>query len=132
MGGGDHRESLVCIVDDDDSIRRALQRLVESLGLRVRTFASPDDLLSEYPVLSPDCLLLDVQLPGMNGFELYDLYLEGGLEPPVIFITGEPRPDTRARAERANAVACLEKPFDEASLLHALRAALGPGGGPDR
>jgi FixJ family two-component response regulator len=125
MGDERHAGPVVCIVDDDDAIRRALQRLVESLGLQALAFASPQELLDQCPAVDPDCLLLDVQLPGMTGFELYDAYRDSGLQPPVIFITGEPRPDTRSRAEQVNAVACLEKPFDEASLLHALDAALG-------
>lgn len=119
-------EPLVCIVDDDPTVRRALLKLVESLGLRARAFASPGELLDQNPMADPSCLLLDVQLPEMSGFELYDLFVENGLEPPVIFVTGRPRADTLGRAARVNAVACLEKPFDEASLIHALLAAVGP------
>jgi len=119
-----HDPPLVCIVDDDDTIRRALTRLVESLGLRACAFAGPRELLDRRPWDDPSCLLLDVQLPDMSGFELYDLILEGGCEVPVVFVTGEPRPDTRSKAARVNAVACLDKPFREADVVAAIREAL--------
>jgi FixJ family two-component response regulator len=116
---------LVCIVDDDASIRRSLVRLVESLGMRARAFATPDELLGdEHGIDNLACFLLDIHLPGMTGFELYDRLVEAGVGTPVIFITGDPRPDTGARAARADAVAWLEKPYDEAALLDALRRAI--------
>jgi FixJ family two-component response regulator len=122
---GEDPQPLVCIVDDDDSVRKALERLVRSLGLRARTYASPSEFLGQDPPsLEADCLLLDVQLPAMSGFELYDQILESGGDAPVIFITGQPRPSTYALAEEANAVACLEKPFNEAVLVDAIREAL--------
>lgn len=120
-----HSDPVVCIVDDDASIRRSLVRLVESLGMRARAFATPDELLDD--ALAFDdlaCFLFDIHLPGMTGFELYDRLVETGSGTPVIFITGDPRPDTGARAARADAVACLEKPYDEAALLAALRRAI--------
>lgn len=116
---------VVCIVDDDAAIRRSLVRLVESLGLRARAFATPGELL-EWGRLSDEanCLLLDIQLPGMNGFELYDRFVLARGGTPVIFITGDPRSDTQHRASRVDAVACLEKPFDEIALVGALRRAV--------
>jgi len=116
---------MVCIVDDDAAIRRSLVRLVESLGMRARAFASPSEFLDDDPAIEDlACLLLDVHLPGMDGFDLYDRLVEVGLSTPVIFITGDPRADTAARAARAEAVACLEKPYDETALLDALRLAI--------
>jgi FixJ family two-component response regulator len=118
-------DPLVCIVDDDAAIRRSLVRLVESLGIRARAFATPDELLEDEPALDdPACFLLDVHLPGMNGFDLYDRLVEAGRRIPVIFVTGDPRADTGARAARADAVACLEKPYDEIALFQALRRAI--------
>lgn len=119
---------MVCIVDDDAAIRRSLVRLVESLGLRARDFATPGELL-EWGRASGDagCLLLDIQLPEMSGFDLYDRFVSTRGDTPVIFITGDPRADTRARASRADAVACLHKPFDESAILDALRRAIDRG-----
>jgi len=120
-----HRSRMVCIVDDDAAIRRSLVRLVESLGMRARAFASPSEFLDDDPAIEDlACLLLDVHLPGMDGFDLYDRLVQVGLSAPVIFITGDPRADTAARAARAEAVACLEKPYEETALLDALRLAI--------
>jgi len=124
MSRGQQDMPLVCVVDDDNTIRRALTRLVYSLGFEVEAFASPRELLLRDRAKPPACLLLDVQLPGMSGFELYDRLIDAGHRPPVIFITGRPRPDTMSRAARVEAVACLEKPFDEGLLVSAIRAAI--------
>jgi FixJ family two-component response regulator len=115
---------LVYIVDDDAAVRKALRRLIESMGLRAEAFATPAELLDKGFGDGPDCLLLDVQLPGMNGFELRERVAQAGHSAPVIFITAHPDDSSRARAERADAVAYLEKPFDDASLLRALEKAL--------
>jgi FixJ family two-component response regulator len=120
----DERVPVVCIVDDDESVRRALRRLVESLGMQAETFASPREFLDRDPAARTNCLLLDVQLPGMNGFELHERIAATGNTPPVIFITAHPNADSRARADRAEAVAYLEKPFDDRRLLGALESAL--------
>lgn len=117
-------DPVVCIVDDDESVRKALSRLIESLGMRVEAFASPEDFLGRAVDEQIACLLLDIQLPGMDGFELRDRTVEAGLDSPVIFITAHPDDRTRARAAKADAVAYLEKPFDDQALLDALEAAL--------
>jgi len=117
-------EAGICIVDDDPSIRRALSRLVESVGLRAEAFASPADFLRLGPAGDVGCLILDVQLPGMDGFELHDRIIEAGIGAPVIFITAHPDASSRARARREDAVAFLEKPFDDRALFDALESAL--------
>jgi FixJ family two-component response regulator len=117
-------EPLICIVDDDPGIRRALGRLVESVGLRVETFASPEEFLDTGPAGEVGCLLLDVQLPGMDGFELHDRMIGSGTSVPVIFITAHPSASSRAKARRQDAVAFLEKPFDDQTLFDALEIAL--------
>jgi FixJ family two-component response regulator len=122
---------VVCIVDDDESVRRALGRLIRSWGMRTDVFASPEAFL-ERPVHERiACLLLDVQLPGMDGFELRNRAVDAGVDSPVIFITARPDDRLRARAEQADAVAFLEKPFDDRALFEALEKALGraPGAG---
>lgn len=115
---------VVCIVDDDEYVRKALRRLVGSLGLRAELFASPEEFLARPPEPPIDCLVLDVRLPGMDGFELRARAAEAGVVPPVIFITAHADLRARARAARADAVAFLAKPFDEQSLLEALEAAV--------
>jgi len=115
---------VIRIVDDDDSVRRALTRLVESMGMRAETYASPAELLDREPDEKAGCLLLDIQLPGMDGFELHRRIVEDGHQTPVIFITAQPHEAARDRARQANAVAFLEKPFDDETLLAALRSAL--------
>ena len=115
---------IIRIVDDDEAILRALTRLVESMGMRAETFASPEQLLTREPDERVRCLLLDVQLPGMDGFELHRRIVENGQETPVIFITAHPHEAARARAREAEAVAFLEKPFDDETLFAALRSAL--------
>ena len=115
---------VIRIVDDDDSVRRALTRLVESMGMRAESFASPEQLLTRGPDERVGCLLLDVQLPGMDGFELHRRIVAEGQATPVIFITAHPHEAARSRARQAEAVAFLEKPFDDEALLSALRSAL--------
>ena len=119
-------EPVICIVDDDRSVRRALARLVESSGMRAESFGSPEELLDKGPSDDVGCFLLDVQLPGMDGFELHKRVRAGGFRRPVIFLTAHPDERKRARARAAGATAYLQKPFDEEVLLEAIRMALDP------
>jgi FixJ family two-component response regulator len=117
-------DPLICIVDDDPSVRRALVRLVESVGLRVEEFASPSEFLEPGPEGEVGCLVLDVQMPGMDGFELHDRVVETGRNVPVIFVTAHPDASSRARARERDVVAFLEKPFEDRALFDALERAL--------
>ena len=117
-------EPVICIVDDDPAVRRALGRLVESVGLRVEAFATPEEFLDSSPAREVGCLLLDIQLPGMDGFELHDRMVDAGMRVPVIFITAHPDIHSRAKARRDDVVAFLEKPFDDQTLFDALEIAL--------
>ena len=117
-------EPVICIVDDDPAVRRALGRLVESVGLQVEAFATPEEFLESGPTGEVGCLLLDVQLPGMDGFELHDRMIEAGMGVPVIFITAHPDVHARAKARRDDVVAFLAKPFDDQTLFDALEIAL--------
>jgi len=117
-------DPVICIVDDDESVRKALSRLVESLGMRAEAFDSPADFLNRAVEEQIACLLFDIQLPGMDGFELHDWTMKAGLNSPVIFITAHPDDRTKARARKADAVAYLEKPFSDQALLDAIEAAL--------
>jgi FixJ family two-component response regulator len=94
------------------------------MGMRAEAFASPADFLDRAVEEQVACLLLDIQLPGMDGFELRDRTVEAGVDSPVIFITAHPDDRTRARAKKAEAVAYLEKPFNDETLLEAIETAL--------
>ena len=114
---------LVCIVDDDASVRRALQRLLRSCGVASRVFASARELLADDRRRDAACFLLDVQLPGMNGFELADRLAAEGTGVPVIFITAH----LEGVAEGSPALhgrPLLAKPFDDRELLAALPATI--------
>ena len=119
-------DPVVCIVDDDESVRKALSRLIGSLGLRAEAYASPEEFLGRAVDDEIACLLLDIQLPGMDGFELRDRTVAAGLDSPVIFITAHPD-ETDARARAAGGSALLRKPFVDCDLVAALRQAIGPG-----
>jgi FixJ family two-component response regulator len=118
---------LIAIVDDDESVCRALRRLVRSLGMDGETFASGQqllDLLDAMPSFQPDCLVLDVQMPGMNGLDVQDRLAVSGNTIPVIFITAHDEIGVRERALAAGAVAFLRKPFDDELLVKTLREAM--------
>jgi FixJ family two-component response regulator len=117
-------EPVIYIVDDDESVLRALRRLVQSAGMRAETFASSEDLLSHGYRGEPGCMLLDIQLPGMNGFELHEFLRASGHRPAVVFITAHPERRSRERANWSPAVDFLEKPFHDQALLDAIDAAL--------
>ncbi len=115
----------VAVVDDDISVRESLESLIRSLGMVVIVFASAEEFLNSAQPGKTDCLILDVQLPGMTGFELHHRLLASGFEVPVIFITAHGY-DDRARSEAASdwTVAQLTKPFSEDELLDAVNSAL--------
>jgi FixJ family two-component response regulator len=113
----------VFVVDDDPSVRRALRRLIRSAGLRVETFASAEEFLDFERDDSPSCLVLDVQMPGLNGLQLQDKLRTSGANLPVIFITAYEDASVRTRAVDNGAARFLEKPFDDDVLLDAIRSA---------
>ena len=118
---------LIAIVDDDVSVRRALKRLVRSLGMNAEIFASGQeflDCIEALPSFHANCAILDVQMPGMNGLEVRQRLAQGGNPIPVIFITAHDEVGVRERALASGAVAFLRKPFDDELLIKTLRAAL--------
>ena len=116
---------IVMIVDDDESVRRAARRLIKSYGFPVETFASADDFLASGRLSETACLLLDVQMPGLNGLELQSrLVAAGGHQVPIIFITAFNDENARAQALKAGALCYLVKPFEEADLLNSINIAL--------
>jgi FixJ family two-component response regulator len=116
---------LVAVVDDDISVRESLDSLLRSAGLKVRVFASAEEFLNSAPLSEADCLILDVRLPGMNGFELHRELLRGRWRVPVIFMTAHGY-DKRTMSEAASdwTVAYLTKPFSEAELLDSINTSL--------
>ncbi len=108
------------IIDDDESVRRALRRLVQSAGLNVETFATAEEFLESSEQRLRDCLILDVHLPGMSGRDLQQRLIAEGRQVAIVFITAYPDQRVREEVLRAGAVAFLEKPFEEQSLLDAV------------
>ena len=118
---------LIAIVDDDESVCRAVRRLVRSVGMNAETFSSGReflDLLEAMPSFKPDGLILDVQMPGMNGLDVQARLAGSGHLVPVIFITAHDEVGIREKALAAGAVAFLRKPFNDQLFVRTLEEAL--------
>ena len=111
---------LVSIVDDDELFRRSIERLVRSAGFRVEAFASAEDFLERGDLDRTACAILDMKLPGMNGFDLQRRLLTRPRPMPIVFVSAHEEAAVQANALRAGAVAFLKKPFDDNTLLDAL------------
>lgn len=117
--------ALVTVVDDDVSVREALESLIRSVGLSVRLFASAEEFLESRDVGKTGCLVMDVRMPGMSGTDLHRHLLSKGFKVPVIFITAHASDqETREQALSDGALAYLIKPFEEDELLGAVYTAL--------
>jgi FixJ family two-component response regulator len=114
----------VVVVDDDPSVREALSSLVRSIGLRAQTFSSAQEFLKSPRPASPSCVVLDVRLPGLSGLDVQRQLRDGGLNIPVIFITGHGDIPMSVRAMKAGAVEFLTKPFRDQDLIDAVQSAL--------
>jgi FixJ family two-component response regulator len=114
----------VVVVEDDAGMRRAIERLLRSAGFRPLSFDSAEALLSAGSGSGTVCLVLDVHLPGLSGFELCERLPHGKKDPPVVFITAHDDAASRERARNAGALAYLTKPFPGRSLLDALSRAV--------
>jgi FixJ family two-component response regulator len=116
----------IVIVEDDDSSRRAFERVLAAAGFRPVAFASAEALLASDATVGAACLVLDVHLPGLSGFELRrELFRSRTEQPPVIFMTGHDNPAARDQAEALGAVAYLPKPFAAQTLVAAVAQAVG-------
>jgi FixJ family two-component response regulator len=114
---------IVFVVDDDYRVREALSRLISSVGLRVATFGSASEFLESEKSDTPACLILDLELPDVSGFELQqELAVRDA--PPIVFITGHGDIPSSVRAMKAGAIEFLSKPFGEQELLRAIDAAI--------
>jgi len=118
---------LVCVVDDDQSVRRSLRRLFRSAGYAAETFASAEDYLAREIFKGPICLVLDVRMPGLNGLELQKTLESRGACEQIVFITGHNDVPTCTQAMKNGAVDFLMKPFDGSELTEAVKRALGRG-----
>ena len=118
------KRSLVSIVDDDESVRESLPDLLRLFGFAAETFSSAEAFLASDVVSETSCLLLDIAMPGMSGLDLQQELTRRCQKIPIVFITGLVDGSVRPRLFVRGAVACLIKPFSEAALLDAVRAAL--------
>jgi len=125
---------VISIVDDDASVREAIESLMKSVGYIPRVFPSAGDFLDSVDLNDTGCLILDVQMPGMNGLELQNRLIASQCRVPIIFISAHSDADARARALEAGAVGFLQKPFSEDALLDAIKSSLAvhTRGGHDR
>lgn len=114
----------VAIVDDEEQIRRALKRLLRAAGLQAESYASGQEFLELGASLRPDCLVLDLHMPGMNGLQLLRALQSAGKRPSVVVITAHDEPETREQCLAAGATAYLRKPLDDRLLLNAISASL--------
>jgi FixJ family two-component response regulator len=117
-------QAVVYVVDDDPSMRAALEDLVGSIGLQVRAFASPQEFLESKRAEGPCCLVLDVRLPGMSGLAFQKELARAGSDLPIIFITGHGDIPMSVRAMKAGAIEFLSKPFHHQELLDAIHTAM--------
>ncbi len=114
----------IFIVDDDDRMRAAMQRLLKTVGLHSEAFATPQDFLRRKPPDGPSCLILDVRLPGMSGLEVQSKLNESGAQIPIIFITSHGDIPMTVKAMKSGAVEFLTKPFRDQDLIDAIQQAL--------
>jgi len=117
--------SLLAVIDDDESVRESLPDLLKEFGYAVRAFPSAEEFLASQHVGETKCLILDIVMPGMNGPDLQGELRRRGSKIPIIYITARQDETIRQRVIDGGAVACLFKPFGEQALLEALHEALG-------
>jgi FixJ family two-component response regulator len=118
------RTNLISLVDDDESIRRTTTLLIQSFGFQAAAFESAERFLQSGQLHETSCLIVDLQMPGMNGLQLQRHLAASGYRIPVIFITAYDNKESRQQAIQAGAVAFLIKPFNDELLLETIRATL--------
>jgi FixJ family two-component response regulator len=118
------KNEMVAIVDDDDSLRAALQGLLKATGFPTEAFASAEEFLKSGQQQQTECLITDIRMPGMSGLELQAKLNADRCRIPIIFLTAHGDEKMRMQALRAGAVEFLAKPFDAEALLENVRAAL--------
>ncbi len=116
----------VYIVDDDESVRHSLEFLMSIYGFAVKTFSCAEEFFSAVPNNAPGCLILDINLPGLNGWEAQQKLMQTGCKRPIIFITGGKYGDFKEKALKEGAVGFLQKPFNNQELLGLVDQAFRP------
>jgi Response regulator len=117
-------EKTIVVVDDDEGLNAAIERLLKVAGFRATMFLSAEALLQDGAARDAACLVLDINLPGLTGFELHRQLVQSGMDRPVIFITAHDDPESQTRAEDAGAVAFFQKPFQGQKFVAAISEAL--------
>jgi FixJ family two-component response regulator len=117
-------EALIAVIDDDDSFRTALVDSLASLGYGARGFVSAEDFVGANAEGACDCIITDIQMPGMSGLDLMQHIRARGSAVPVIMITARPEPGLEAKAKASGAICLLRKPFDSSALTGCLEQAL--------
>ena len=117
----DNAGALAYVVDDDVSAREGVARLIRSAGITAKTFGSGEEFLAGPPPKKPSCLVLDLNLPGLNGIELQQELAKSGVQVPIIFLTGHADIPTTVRALKGGAINFLTKPFEDDDLLNAIQ-----------
>ncbi|WP_066133248.1 response regulator transcription factor [Bordetella ansorpii] len=118
---------VIAIVDDDASVRTALGRLLRSIDLEVRLYDRGQALLDDIDTAAPDCVVTDIRMPGLSGFDLCAALRRRGMEVPVIFMTAYVQEGFAQRASEARATCFIQKPFAGAELIACIANALGDG-----
>jgi len=117
-------EPMVFVVDDDNSVRKALERLLRSVGMNVDTFGTAKEFLSRPRYEGPSCLVLDVRMPGLSGLDLQEELAKADIALPIIFMTGHGTIPMSVKAMKAGAIDFLEKPFEDQALLDLVQHAI--------
>jgi FixJ family two-component response regulator len=119
--------SLVSVIDDDDSVRESLPHLLKGFGFAVRAFSSAEEFLASDQISQSNCLVVDINMPGMSGPDLFEELKRLGWKTPVIFITAQKDEMVRSQVLEQGAITCLFKPFTGRALRAAIDSALGSG-----
>lgn len=116
--------SVVSVVEDDDPLRVAIVSLLDSHGYQVKAYASAEAFLADDAARGTDCVITDIQMPGLTGIDLKLRLRDAGIETPVIMVTARTEDAIHARARASGAACVLQKPFQEADLVRCIEAAL--------
>ena len=118
------KNPVVFIVDDDESVRKALKRLLKSAGINARALSSAEEFLNQGCHNVSGCLVLDVRMPGMNGLELQEELVKSGSTMPIIFISAHEDASERDQAMKAGAITFIQKPLEDQIFIEAVNSAL--------
>ena len=115
----------VAVVDDEESVRKALKRLLRAAGLEAESYATGQEFLAQAATREPDCVVLDLHMPGMSGLQVLRKLKADGKRLSIVVITAHDEPETREQCLAAGACAYLRKPLEDRLLLNAISAAVG-------